>query len=526
MKTMLAQISKAQRGTVALAKLCAVIAALASVSLLAISGQFLAGAGLAGAAGLIAAQGFNYLLPSAFIRAAAIARTACRYGERILGHRFALFAMADLRSGLFHRVAVAVLAGKAAGRSGDFAARMGQDVDALEDDQVRRVASAGAMTAGVAGVLAALVLGWLAGLIMVLGMTAMVLSARWLAQRQLPKAHAQMAQALANLKADYADCAIPVADIAVYGLAPALGKALAPAQEAFAHARAAVTLAEARIGALQTVIAALTVAALMLTGHGTAPTLAIGMLGSLAALEIWSTLSASALRAPQLALAEARLEALPDGHAVVRPLPAIPALTIAGRDFAAGSRIRIAGRSGAGKTRLVETLVGLRTDAPQSLAVAGQDPRSLGLASLRHSFALATQDAPLIAGTVADNLMLARAGLTESELWAALEVACAADVVRSLPDGLNQWLGGDGARLSGGQRRRIVLARALLADRPWLVLDEPSEGLDDKTEAQLVLHLDRWLTEHNQGLLLVSHRSAMAALAKEHLTVVALSACA
>jgi ATP-binding cassette subfamily C protein CydC len=92
-------------------------------------------------------------------------------------------------------------------------------------------------------------------------------------------------------------------------------------------------------------------------------------------------------------------------------------------------------------------------------------------------------------------------------------VACVEDVVRALPDGLDQWLGGDGARLSGGQRRRIVLARALLARRPWLVLDEPSEGLDVQTEARLADALELWLRQHDTGLLLISHRPAMARLA-------------
>ena len=132
---------------------------------------------------------------------------------------------------------------------------------------------------------------------------------------------------------------------------------------------------------------------------------------------------------------------------------------------------------------------------------------------MRPVFALAPQDAALIAGSVADNLGLARSGLNDDAMWQALRVACADDVVRALPDGLQQWLGGDGARLSGGQRRRITLARALLADRPWLVLDEPSEGLDSATEARLVASLRAWLSETGKGLVLVSHRPAMAALA-------------
>ena len=121
----------------------------------------------------------------------------------------------------------------------------------------------------------------------------------------------------------------------------------------------------------------------------------------------------------------------------------------------------------------------------------------------------------MIAGSVADNLGLARPGLTTEAMWEALTVACAADMVRALPDGLHQWLGSDGARLSGGQRRRLAVARALLAGRPWLVLDEPSEGLDAATERALINRLDEWLRKTGTGLLLVSHRPAMAALADQ-----------
>jgi ATP-binding cassette subfamily C protein CydC len=129
------------------------------------------------------------------------------------------------------------------------------------------------------------------------------------------------------------------------------------------------------------------------------------------------------------------------------------------------------------------------------------------------------QEPGLIAGSVADNLRMARPGITEADMWQALDTACASDFVRGLPERLYQWLGESGARLSGGQQRRIALARALLAKRPWLVLDEPSEGLDAETEARLIDRLDRWLADSNTGLILISHRPMMAALAVKRLQI-------
>ncbi|WP_179562730.1 ATP-binding cassette domain-containing protein [Sphingomonas sp. R3G8C] len=509
-----------QRGPLRAAMACAVMAALCAVGLLGVAGWFLAGAALAGLAGPLAVTGFNYLLPSAALRAAAIVRTASRYGERMLGHRAALFALAEVRATLFARVAQAALAGRDAGRSGAMAARFGRDVDLLEDAAIRRVARVGAWSAAAVALGLALPLGWAAVLALALGMAAMRLAARTMARRLLPGAQQDLAAAHAALAADYAEMAGPAADIAVYGLAPALAQALAERAEAQSRAQAALARAEAWLTATQTLLAGLTLAGLVTLAQAPAPLLALGLLAALAALEPWSGLAAHDARGPEMRLALARLDQAGEVPPLA-PSPALaslsgrPVLTIAGQAFAHGARVLITGPSGAGKTRLLETLAGLRQDAPQMLAIDGHDPRALGLAALRPHLALMPQSAPLIAGTVADNLALARPGLTRAAMERALYVACAEDVVAALPQGLDQWLGGDGARLSGGQRRRLVLARALLAGRPWLLLDEPSEGLDLATEARLRERLDAWLDQTGTGLLLVSHRPALAALAQQ-----------
>ncbi|WP_404710496.1 ATP-binding cassette domain-containing protein [Sphingomonas sp. MMS24-J13] len=123
----------------------------------------------------------------------------------------------------------------------------------------------------------------------------------------------------------------------------------------------------------------------------------------------------------------------------------------------------------------------------------------------------------MIAGTIADNLRLARSGLSGAALWNALATSCLADEVRAMPHGLMTWIGDGGTRLSGGQRKRLSIARALLAGRPWLLLDEPSEGLDVATEQQLKSNLDAWLDRTQSGLIVVTHRPAMLALAGRQL---------
>jgi len=180
----------------------------------------------------------------------------------------------------------------------------------------------------------------------------------------------------------------------------------------------------------------------------------------------------------------------------------------------AGERLGIAGRSGSGKTNLLETLAGIRpADKHCGIRLDDRPLALLSPAAVRAVFALAPQDAQLLSGTVRDNLRVARPGLSDEQLWAALEVACLAVDLRAMPHGLDQWVGDGGARLSGGQRKRLSIARAVLAAKPWMLLDEPSEGLDMVTEARLARRLDTWLRDTGTGLVVVSHRRPLLALA-------------
>ena len=104
-------------------------------------------------------------------------------------------------------------------------------------------------------------------------------------------------------------------------------------------------------------------------------------------------------------------------------------------------------------------------------------------------------------------------------MWEVLQVVRLADRVRAMPGALDCFIGEGGGTLSGGEQKRLSLARALLAQRPWLIADEPSEGLDPATEAELVGRLDAWLARTGTGLILVSHRPAPRALCPQSLAV-------
>jgi len=501
----------------------AAAAAIAAVLLLGLSGWFITGAALAGLGGVLVAQGFNYLVPSATIRLLAIIRTTARYGERLYGHRAALMTLATVRARLFDRILAA--RDLRAVSAGDAVTRLVQDIGALEDNLVRKPA----LPAALAGAAIGLILTWLASpwasLALLALLAGLVLWAHLATPRLLASAAADMADALARLKAGMVDHASASPEILAYDLAPAIQRGLEGETAALDGARRRFARGEAIIDAGLTLGGGIAMGAVLAISPAALPMTVLAVLAAAGAIEALSGYVRGVSRDMLVRAALARLEALTDqppgaerAEAPRGPIARTITLERDGRRvrIGAGTRLAIAGRSGSGKSSLLETLAGLRPAAAGcGIRLDDRPLDALPPEAVRAAFALSPQDAQLLSGTVRDNLRIARAGLDEDQLRAALDVACLADDVRAMPQGLDQWIGDGGARLSGGQRKRLSLARALLAGRPWLLLDEPSEGLDRATEARLAGRLDRWLRETGTGLVVVSHRPALLALADE-----------
>lgn len=508
---------RALRGSI----VAAVAAALAAALLLGLSGWFLTGAGLAGLAGAAAVMAFNYLVPSAFIRLSAIVRTGGRYFERLLSHQAALRTLADVRVALLARLAALDPRQARALSGGDAAARLTGDVDALEDRIIRTPARPAALAAsGVALLLTALASPW-ALLPLALAMLALPGAVSALARRTVDTPAAQAQQHLGQLKAEMADMLTAGPEIAVYGLAAKAAERLQDRAHQMDAARRAAARGMSLSVGLLTVAGPVLAGLVLVSGAGNAPLVAAAALAVLAAAEISAGPLRARLEESRTAFGMQQLDALSAKapHAPWAPWDrAEPlAVEIDGLRLEAGETLALTGRSGSGKTRILESFAGLRLDAPQILRFGGQSPAETAFSDLADHFALSPQDPVLIAGTVADNLRLARAGLSDDALWDALETACLADEVREMPQGLLTWLGDGASRLSGGQRKRLALARALLAGRPWLLLDEPSEGLDARTEERLATQLRRWLASRGCGALIATHRPAMMAVAERRL---------
>jgi ATP-binding cassette subfamily C protein CydC len=173
-------------------------------------------------------------------------------------------------------------------------------------------------------------------------------------------------------------------------------------------------------------------------------------------------------------------------------------------DIPAGSRVALIGPSGIGKSTLAA--LALRLAAPEAgrVLLGGVDVATLAAAELRGRIAYLSQATHLFDDTIRANLLLARPEADEAALWAALDAARIGELVRALPDGLDTWVGEGGMRFSGGQGRRLALARALLSPAPILILDEPCAGLDAETERAFLATLNE--VAAGRTVVLIAHR--------------------
>jgi ATP-binding cassette subfamily B protein len=169
-----------------------------------------------------------------------------------------------------------------------------------------------------------------------------------------------------------------------------------------------------------------------------------------------------------------------------------------------GTRVGIVGRTGAGKTTLVNLVTRFYDPTSGAVLLDGHDLRHWRLDDLRRQFAIVLQEPVLFSTSIAENIAYGRAEATEAEIRAAAEAANAHAFIAMLPDGYDTEVGERGMRLSGGERQRIALARAFLKDAPILILDEPTSSVDVETEQGIIEAFERLM--QGRTTFIIAHR--------------------
>jgi ATP-binding cassette subfamily C protein CydC len=478
---------------------------------------------------LIAAKAATVALATlAMLRLLGPARIVLRYLERVTTHDAMFRALADLRVWFFRGLAGSSAGGLGFRRAGDVLARLVQDVEALDGIYQRvLVPLAGAV------VLLPVLMIVMFHIDRLLAVAVAVLFA--LSAFALP-AVAALVAAASGVRLAAAGSGLRVACLdALHGLREVRAFAAEGRMLANVQAREAALLAAQRELAGRSALAgagaflfaqAGIVAVLLAAGAHPAQAVPFAFL-AVAAFEAIGGLPRAGVAAGQAAAAARRVLEAAEGAAPV-PDPARPAAPPTGSslrfegvhftwapdrppvfdgltlDVPQGSRVALLGPSGAGKSTLAA--LALKVAAPQQgkVLLGGVDVATLPAAEVRARIGWLSQATHLFDDTVRANLLLALPAADDAALWAALEAAQLADFVRALPDGLDAWIGEQGAHMSGGQGRRLALARALLSPAPVLILDEPCAGLDADTERAFLATLNE--VGDGRTVVLIAHR--------------------
>lgn len=474
------------------------------------------------------------------VRAFGIGRGVLRYAERLAGHDAALRALAGLRARIFARLERLAPAGLADFRRADLAQRLAGDVDAVLEMLTRVVlpyAVAGLVGFGsvaVVGTLSPVAGGTLAAGLLVVGVGVPLVQST--AAR---RADGRLAPLRGELATGTVDLLHGLPDLIAHGAAAAqltrlaaIGARLRRAERAAATTTGISAAATSLATGCCLLVGLAAGAAAVRSGTLHGELLAVIVLTPLAAFETAAGLPAAAQRFAAARASLRRLAAVfaspepiavptepadvPDGPHTLR-LSGVSAGWVPGRtavhdlsfSLPPGARVALTGPSGSGKSTVAALLVRFLDPQAGQVTLDGIDLRQIAPEKVRRIVGYLPEDAYLFDTTIAANLRIARPGADDDTVRAALAQARLLDWIDTLPDGLDTLVGEHGMALSGGQRRRLALARVLLADFPVLILDEPTEHLDDDTAAALT-H-DLLTAAGDRTVLLITHRTDLAA---------------
>lgn len=471
-------------------------------------------------------------------RAFGMGRAVFRYAERLVSHDAVLRMLADLRVSVYRRLERIAPAGLRRHRRGDLLARLVADADALQDYWLRWLLPVGTAVLVATGSVAFTT--WLlpeAGAALAVGLLAAGVGVPLVSGACARRAERRLAPARGELATRVAELLTGTAELTVAGALEDRKRRTRESDGLLTGIAARGAAANGLGSGLSALLCGLTVVAAAAfaanavhDGRLSGVAMAVAVLTPLAAFEAVAGLPLAVQYRQRVRRSAERVYEVIDapvpvvepehpGAAPASPFPLrLAGLTarhpdqegdaLRGLDLTleAGRRIAVVGPSGSGKTTLAQVLLRFLDPCEGSYTLGGTDVRTLDGDDVRAFVGLCAQDAHLFDSSVRENLRLARPGAGEEELREALRAARLLEWADGLPDGLDTLVGEHGERISGGQRQRLALARALLADFPVLVLDEPAEHLDLATADALTA--DLLAATEGRTTVLITHRLA------------------
>jgi ATP-binding cassette, subfamily C, bacterial CydC len=438
------------------------------------------------------------------VRTFAISRAVLHYCERLATHDTALRAAGAARAQIYHRLAHGPASAAVRLHSGELVARVGADVDELADVLVRALVPIGvatvlALAATVAvGVISLPAATILAICLLIAGLVAPRLAGRAAAtQEEIARQHHSERDRSAMIALEHAP------ELRVAGVLPDVIAESQRRQHAWGAALDAATRPAAIAEGVPTAAIGASVLGAVAAGIGMASTvapttLAVLMLLPLSAFEAMTPLPAAAVQLTRSRIAARRLLNLAPADHPAEPTKPSPRRASTGRlsvdvcsghadsarstqvrlDLPPGARLAITGVSGSGKTTLLMTLAGLVPALHGKVMLDDTDLNLFDEGELHRAVTFFAEDAHIFATTVRDNLLVVRGDCQDDELVAALDSVGLSGWLTGLPEGLSTVLTGGAQAVSAGQRRRLLLARAVLSPARIVLLDEPTEHLD------------------------------------------------
>ncbi len=527
----LARLARKRLGWLAAGLALAVLSLAAGIALLALSGWFITASALAGL-GLIVA--LDIFTPGAGIRLAALTRTVSRYLERLITHEATFRLLADLRIEVFSRLLRHDEIQLRSLRRGDTLSRLTADVDLL--DHLFLGIAAPTLAAVIVTLLASLLLALVNPVLALIPILCLIVAGPVVTGMILAtgrQSSRQLGQALPELRGLASDSIEGLGELRALNQLGMQGKRInqiALTITEFQRRLATLdALGQAVVIGLGFLAAWLTlVASLLLVQRGliTAPVAGLIVLAVFGLGEAWHPLPAAWRRLSLCRTAAERTvevinqpSGLPAPTHSVMPGPGFalffehvyhaycpfdpPVFKDFSLKIAHGEKIAVTGPSGSGKTTLALLL--MRQIDPQSgRVVAGAiDLKQIDPDQWRQLVGYLPQNPVLFRDSLAANLRLARPLASDEEMTAALNAVGLGPFLDGLPEGLDSWIDEAGANVSGGQRRRIALARLMLTDPPIVILDEPLAGLDPVTRRELAVRLSLWLAD--KTAIMITH---------------------